>query len=265
MALYLVATPIGNTQDITLRALDVLSKVDLILAEDTRVTRQLLNRYTDRTFKAQVLRLDDHIRGERLDQIVDRIMSGVETAIVSCAGTPGISDPGESVVEAVAVRNHQQNLPPPLFSKEGNSSLLKREARRDFPQLIPIISVPGPSALAAILSVADFSAEPLAFYGFLPVKKGRQTVLRRLKESSGKHGLAAAVFYESPHRIVRTLKDLAEVFGSETHIVVGRELTKLYEEVWYGTLAEALEHFVKPKGEFTILVQLFSETRKRTS
>ncbi len=236
MALYLVATPIGNTQDITQRALDVLSSVDLILAEDTRVTRQFLKRYSERTFHAEVLRLDDHIRGKRLDSIVDRIVNGVDTAIVSCAGTPGVSDPGESVVEAIVARNHQ-------------SSIINHES-------VAIIPIPGPSALAALLSVADFVAEPVAFYGFLPAKKGRQTELRRLKESRGKHGLAAAVFYESPHRIGRTLKDLAEVFGADSRIVVGRELTKLHEEVWYVNLAEAITHFAKPRGEFALLMKL---------
>ncbi len=239
MALYLVATPIGNTQDITLRALDVLESVELILAEDTRKTKQLLARYADRTFKATVERLDDHVRGERLDRIVDRILAGTETAIVSCAGTPGVSDPGESVVEAVNNR--------------------KRQTVNSERQHVQIIPVPGPSALAAIMSVADFPVEPLAFHGFLPTKKGRQSELKRLKESSGKYGLASAVFYESPYRMVRTLTDLVETFGPGTHIVVGRELTKQFEEVWYGTLAEAVIHFAKPKGEFTCIVQLFEE------
>ena len=163
-------------------------------------------------------------------------MGGTETAIVSCAGTPGVSDPGESVVEAVANSNRQTAI-------GANKTI----------QIVPI---PGPSALTAILSVADFVVEPVAFYGFMPVKKGRQSVLRRLKESSGKHGLAAAIFYESPHRIGRTLNDLVDAFGAETHIVVGRELTKLHEEVWYGTLAEAMAHFKKPKGEFVLLLKL---------
>ncbi len=236
MALSVVATPIGNTQDITLRALDVLESAELILAEDTRKTKQLLARYADRTFRAEILRLDDHVRGERFDRIVDRIVAGAKTAIVSCAGTPGVSDPGESVVAAVVARNHQ-------------SSIINHES-------VAIVPIPGPSALATIVSVADFVIEPLGFYGFLPHKKGRQSELQRLKDASGKHGLASAVFYESPFRVQRLLRELTDLFGPETRLVVGRELTKLHEEVWHGTLIEAMSHFAKPKGEFTILVQV---------
>lgn len=236
MALYVVATPIGNTQDITLRALDVLSSVELILAEDSRKTRQLLDRYSDRTFTKRIERLDDHVRGARLARLVAEIMTGTDTAIVSCAGTPGISDPGESVIAAVVDR--------------------KRRSPSTDRSAVPIIPIPGPSALTAIISAADFVIEPLAFYGFLPTKKGRHSELKRLKESSGKYGLQSAVFYESPFRVRRLLTELADLFGPQTQIVVGRELTKKFEELWHGTLTDALEHFAKPKGEFTLLLKL---------
>lgn len=226
MALFIVATPIGNTQDITLRALSTLESVDLILAEDTRKTRQLLDRYTDRTFRAAVERLDDHVRGVRLARLVDRIASGTNAALVSCAGTPSLSDPGESIIAACVDRDVQ------------------------------VVPIPGPSALAAILSVANFSVEPVAFFGFLPTKKGRQSELQRLKDASGKYGLASAVFYESPFRVQRLLKELSDRFGPDGRIVVGRELTKLHEEVWYGSIGEALSYFVRPKGEFTLLVHI---------
>lgn len=226
MALTVVATPLGNTQDITLRALSTLESVDLILAEDTRKTRQLLDRYTDRTFRAPIERLDDHVRGDRLARLVDRIASGTSAALVSCAGTPGVSDPGQSIIAACVDRDVQ------------------------------VVPMPGPSALAAILSVADFPTEPVAFVGFLPTKKGRQSELQRLKEASGKHGLLSVVFYESPFRIQRLLRELSDRFGPDSRIVVGRELTKVHEEVWYGSIGQALGHFQKPKGEFTLLVRI---------
>jgi len=223
--LFIVATPLGNTSDISARALDTLASVDLILAEDTRVTRNLLTKYPGRQFKAEVFRLDEHIRGERLDQLADRIAAGQSAAMVSSAGTPQVSDPGESIVEACVARG------------------------------VTIVPVPGASALATILSVANFVAEPTAFVGFLPKKKGRQTMLESIKTASGKHGLQAMVLYESPYHVLRTFAELAERFGADTKVVVGRELTKHFEEVWYGTVTDAITHFAKPKGEFTLLVQ----------
>lgn len=228
--LYVVATPIGNIRDITLRALEILQDVDLILAEDTRKTRGLLDRYKSalgKDFKAKLMRLDDHIQGERLGQIIDRIKTGARAALVSNAGTPQISDPGNLLIQTCVEAG------------------------------IKVIPIPGPSALGAILSVANFAAEPVAFYGFLPKKKGRSTTLVNLRNSAVKYGLQAAVFYESPHRLGRTLKDLSDIFGIETKVVVGRELTKKFEEVWYGTLGEAISYFMRPKGEFVLLIKLF--------
>lgn len=224
--LYVVATPIGNRSDITLRALSILEQVQLVLAEDTRQTRKLFSLYPEHKFQAQVLRLDEHVVGIRLMNIVDQIAQGADAALVSDAGTPQVSDPGYLLIQECIKRG------------------------------IAIVPIPGPSALTALLSVADFPVQPTIFYGFLPKKKGRETSLRRLKEMQGKYGVASALIYESPERIVRTLDDLAAQFGADTHVVVGRELTKQYEELWYGSLGDASTHFTNPRGEFAILIQL---------
>jgi 16S rRNA (cytidine1402-2'-O)-methyltransferase len=158
--------------------------------------------------------------------IVDQIAKGADAALVSDAGTPQVSDPGHLLIQ----------------------ECLKRQ--------IIIVPIPGPSALTALLSVADFPVQPSVFYGFLPKKKGRETSLRRLAEMRGKYGIASVVIYESPERVIRTLGDLGAQFGADTHVIVGRELTKHYEELWYGSLAEATTHFATPRGEFAFLLQL---------
>lgn len=230
--LYVVATPIGNLQDLTTRALHTLENVELILAEDTRTTSNMISKFRNRDVKAQLIRLNEHTSHIQILNIVDQIIQGPSAALVSDAGTPQVSDPGGSMIEEC--------------NRKG----------------IKVVPIPGPSALTTILSVADFATQPVAFYGFLPKKKGRQTTLKLLTESVGKYGLVSAVFYESPQRILKTLADFTESFGPETHVVVGRELTKIYEELFYGTLTEALDHFVKPKGEFTILLQLPTKRNK---
>lgn len=224
--LYVVATPIGNLGDLTERALETLRDVDLILAEDTRMTKRMLDRLDGRDVHAQLLRMDERTSGLHLLNLVDQIDRGADAALVSDAGTPQVSDPGGVLIAACTTRG------------------------------IRIIPIPGPSALTTIVSVADVPVQPVAFYGFLPKKKGRLSTLRRLTEMSGKYGLSSVVLYESPERVIRTLRDLAAHLGDDTHLVVGRELTKLYEEIWYGTIAEALAHFTAPRGEFTMLVQL---------
>lgn len=224
--LYVVATPIGNRGDITLRALATLEHVELVLAEDTRQTRKLFSLYPDHRFDVQLLRFDEHADHAKVENLTDQLSQGMNAALLSDAGTPQVSDPGGRLVDACRRRG------------------------------IRVVPIPGASALTAILSVADFAAQPVAFYGFLPKKKGRETTLRRLREMGGKYGLAAAILYESPERVGRTFTDLASALGDKTHVVVGRELTKQFEEVWYGTLAEAQAHFTAPKGEFVLLVAL---------
>lgn len=224
--LYIVATPIGNRSDITLRALEVLARVPLVLAEDTRQARKLFALYPDQKFEALVLRLDEHVVGERLGKVVEQIAQGVDAALISDAGTPQVSDPGHLLIQ----------------------ECLKRG--------IAIVPIPGVSAATALMSVADFPIQPMVFYGFLPKKKGRETSLRRLGEMAGKYGVASVLIYESPERVIRTLDDLIAQFGADTHVVVGRELTKHFEELWYGSLADAKAHFVAPRGEFALLIQL---------
>lgn len=227
--LYIVATPIGNTQDITLRALTILSEVDLILAEDTRKTRSLLERYEEdlgRKFTAQVERFDEHIDPIRIANIVEQILDGKSAALVSDAGTPGVSDPGQNLVQALIAKG------------------------------VKISPIPGASALTSILSIANFATAPSVFFGFLPKKKGRQTTLLNLKNYAIKYGAKSAVFYESPQRITKTLSDLAEVFGTESQVVIGREITKQFEQVWYGSLEEAQKEFTKTKGEFVLIIKL---------
>ncbi|MCA9388137.1 16S rRNA (cytidine(1402)-2'-O)-methyltransferase [Candidatus Berkelbacteria bacterium] len=223
--LYVVATPIGNLGDISDRALSTLEQVSLILAEDTRTTKKLIGLYPNRRIEAQILRLDDSIQGIRLLNIVDQIAQGVEAALVSEAGTPQISDPGNSLINECIKRN------------------------------IKVVPIPGPSALASIISVANFAVQPVIFYGFLPKKKGRVTTFEKLSKIAGKYGASSAVVYESPERMERTLTDILEYLGDK-EMVIGRELTKKFEEIWYGKVSEALAHFKAPKGEFTLLIKL---------
>ncbi len=219
--LYIVATPIGNLKDITLRALEALKEVDLILAEDTRVTRKLLNHYN---IKKPLKRYDEHIAGRVHGEIKKRLERGENIALVSDAGTPGISDPGSRLVRFI-----QGELP---------------DAK--------IIPIPGPSALIVALSASGVSADKFVFLGYPPHKKGRQTFFKKLKTIE----VRPVVFYESPHRLEKTLISLSEIFGEECGIVVARELTKIHEEIFKGSVLEAQSHFQgeKKRGEFVIMI-----------
>jgi 16S rRNA (cytidine1402-2'-O)-methyltransferase len=216
--LYLVATPIGNLQDITFRALDVLRNVNVIACEDTRHTQKLLNhfRISNRTISYHA-----HNEHERADQLVDRIKTGESVALVSDAGTPGVNDPGVILVNR-AIENG-----------------------------IEVIGVPGAVAFITALVSSGLSTESIYFGGFLPSKKGERR--RRLDEVRGI--LATLVFYETPHRIAKSLADCAEILG-DRRACVARELTKLHEEISRGTLNELAEKFAdkKIKGEFVVIV-----------
>ena len=219
--LYIIATPIGNLKDITLRALEALKEVDLILAEDTRVTRKLLNHYS---IRKPLKRYDEHVGRGVYDKIQDRLRKGERIALVSDAGTPGISDPGSRLVKFI-----QEELP---------------DAK--------IIPVPGPSALIAALSASGVNADKFTFLGYPSHKKGRQTFFRKLKTIE----IRPVVFYESPHRIEKALISLSEIFGEEHEIVVARELTKIHEEIFKGSVLEAQSHFQREKkrGEFVVII-----------
>ena len=220
--LYIVATPIGNLEDMTLRALRILKEVDLIAAEDTRHTRVLLNAYD---IKTPLISLHEHNEKERSEMMASKLLSGMNIAYVSDAGTPCISDPGFRLVDLA----HEKK--------------------------IRIIPVPGPSALVAALSVCGISSEQFFFCGFLPSKAGAR---RRFLESIRQMKCSIA-FYESPARIAGALHDVHEILG-DRQIVITRELTKVYEEIKRGKVSEfADENFdIKSKGEFTVIVEGFS-------
>jgi 16S rRNA (cytidine1402-2'-O)-methyltransferase len=221
-ALYVVATPLGNLQDVTLRALSVLKAVDLIAAEDTRVTRQLLQHYGIGTRTVSLHRHNEPRAAERMLALLQR---GKSVALVSDAGTPAISDPGALLVE---------------------------RARDSGARVVP---VPGPSALTAALSVAGLRTREFVFLGFLPA----QPAARRRALEAMRRLPFALVLYEGPHRVRETLADLAEVFGAERGIVVARELTKLFETVHAGTLGEANAWLDgdpnRQRGEFVLMVE----------
>ncbi len=216
--LYVVSTPIGNLKDITLRALDVLKEVDMIAAEDTRRTRILLQHYG---IKGTLESYHDHNKEAKTPLLISRLEAGKDVAVVSDAGTPGVSDPAFYLVrEAV-----------------------KRSLR--------IVPVPGPSALLAALVVSGLPTDRFVFEGFLPARKGRTRRLEELREEK-----RTLVFYESPHRLLRTLADLKESLGDRI-VCIGRELTKKFEEIMTCPLSRAIELFSekKIKGEFVLVIQ----------
>lgn len=217
--LYLVPTPIGNLKDITLRAIEILKKVDLILAEDTRTSLKLLKHYEIDTPMQSFHMHNEH---RRVDGFTDRIQGGETMALISDAGTPAISDPG---------------------------FLLSRACIR---KGIPVDCLPGATALIPALVNSGLPCEKFVFEGFLPVKKGRQTQLVQLSEEA-----RTMVFYESPHKLIKTLTQFVEYFGGDRQLSVSREISKMHEETIRGTAQEVLEHFESnpPRGEIVIVVE----------
>lgn len=216
--LFLVPTPIGNLEDMTFRAVTVLKEVDLILAEDTRTSGKLLRHYE---IKTPLQSHHMHNEHKTLDGIIKKLQSGSTIALVSDAGTPAISDPGFLLTRACVENN------------------------------IEVECLPGATAFVPALVNSGLPNDRFVFEGFLPLKKGRQTKLLQLAEET-----RTMIFYESPHKLGKTLAQFAEYFGSDRPISVSRELTKLYEETIRGTVQEILVHFEKhtPKGEFVIVV-----------
>ena len=217
--LSIVATPIGNLEDITLRALQVLKKCDVIYAEDTRVIAKLLARYE---IKKPLQRLDAATEGKKADEVTKRLQAGEQVVLVTDAGTPGISDPGARLVAHA------------------------REAG------VRVEAIPGPSALTAALSIAGLPTTEFTFLGFLPHKKGRQTALKKIAVSN-----TATILYESPHRILKLLKELETL--DVNRVTIARELTKLHEEVISGIPSGLLAHFTahpdRIRGEFVVIVE----------
>ena len=217
--LYLVPTPIGNIRDITLRALDTLKQVDVILAEDTRTSGKLLKHYE---IDSKLQSYHMHNEHKVLGSLIQKMEEGVSFALVSDAGTPAISDPG---------------------------FLLVREALK---KGIAVESLPGATAFVPALVKSGFPCDKFVFEGFLPHKKGRQTRLQFLAEEK-----RSIVLYESPHRLLKTLHSFAEYFGKERQVSVSRELTKLFEETVTDSVEALIAHFEvhAPKGEFVIVVE----------
>lgn len=216
--LYIVATPIGNLEDMTLRAIRVLKEVDYIFAEDTRVTKKLLTHFEIDT---TVYRYDEFTKKHQIQNIINLLNEGKNIALVTDAGTPCISDPGYELVDVA----HQEGL--------------------------EITPIPGASALTAAASVAGISMRRFCFEGFLPKKKGRQTLLKELANEE-----RTIVIYESPFRIEKTLKDIEEFIGIR-EVVIIREITKIYEEIMRGTTSELRERLSKKpiKGEIVLLIK----------
>ena len=216
--LFIVPTPIGNLKDITVRAIDTLQTVDIIYAEDTRTSLKLLNHYEISTPMQSFHMHNEHAK---INNIISSFKQGKTAAIISDAGTPGISDPGFSLVRA-CIEND-----------------------------IEVECLPGATALIPALINSGFPCEKFSFEGFLPAKKGRT---KRLKEIVTQE--KTMIFYESPHRLIKTLKDFSDYFTEENQVSVSREISKKFEETIRGTLLQVIDHFEKnkPKGEFVIVL-----------
>jgi len=244
--LYIVATPIGNLEDITLRALRVLKDVDLILCEDTRVTKKLLDRYE---IQKPLLSYHHHSKLSRVEKIVEYLENGKNLALVSDAGTPGVSDPGNELIGNLLEIKSPSNSPFSKGGKSGSLPLVKGERERDFFEIIPI---PGASAPAALASVAGINMSKFSFLGFPPHKKGRETFFRGVAEAK-----YPVIYFESPHRFLKNL-ELLEKMKPNAKLVVGRELTKMFEEILRGEIGKIREKSEKrlekeKKGEFVII------------
>ena len=217
--LYIISTPIGNLKDISQRAIETLKEVDLILAEDTRITKRLLDRYE---IKKPTLSFHQHSNLKKSEYILEKIKEGKDLALVSDAGTPGINDPGGKLIEF----------------------LLKELSD------LKIIPIPGPSALTTALSISGFPADRFVFLGFPPIKKRRKTFFKELSQVK-----ETIVLYESPYRILKTLDQLKEVIQRD--IVLCRELTKKFETIYRGSIEEVIIQLEqdKIKGEFVIVIK----------
>ncbi len=216
--LYIVSTPIGNLEDITLRALRTLKEVDLIAAEDTRHSHILLQKYE---IKTPVTSFHSYSTDAKLESIIRELKDGKEVALISDAGTPGISDPAYSLI------------------------------RRAIEEGVKIVPIPGASALLTAIVSSGLPMDKFVYLGFLPLKKGRQTLLKSLQTEE-----RTLVIYESPHRLLKTLEHLKEYLG-DREIAVCRELTKVFEETLRMKISDAIKHFTqkKPKGEFVLIVK----------
>ena len=225
--LYLVATPIGNLDDITFRAVKILSSVDLIAAEDTRKTKILLDHYK---IGKPLLSYHSYNERQRSEQLIERLLQGQSIALVSDAGTPGISDPAFWIVRSALAHG------------------------------VPIVPIPGPTAFISALIVSGLPTDRFLFEGFLPQKKGRKTKLESLRSEA-----RTIILYESPHRILKTLGEI-EAYLGDRHVVVARELTKKFEEVVRGPVHSVLSELGKkpPRGEYVVIIAGLRDDRHPT-
>jgi len=215
-ALYVIATPIGNLEDISLRALRLLGQVKLIAAEDTRTTRYLLKAYNIQT---RLTSYYEHNKLEKIGYIINCLKEG-DVALVSEAGMPGLSDTGYELITAAIENNY------------------------------PVIPVPGASAVIAALVVSGLPADKFCYFGFLPRRKGdRRRLLQSISEEP-----RTMIFFEAPHRLIKSLNDILDIFG-DRRLAVCREMTKIHEEIFRGRLSQAIEHFTEPRGEFTLVIE----------
>ena len=215
--LFVVGTPIGNLADITYRAVDTLNSVDFIFAEDTRVSKKLLNHYN---IDKKIYSYHDHSKDSEVEKLTNLLESGNDVALISDAGTPTVSDPGYRLIRECV--------------KKG----------------VDIVPIPGPSAVTTALSVAGLPSDSFTFVGFLPQKKGRIKKIEQLSEINN-----TIILFESPHRLLKTLNQLFEILGNR-QVAIGRELTKLYEEIIRGNLKDVIQEFSKKsvKGEIVIMI-----------
>jgi len=226
--LYITATPIGNLEDISQRALRILAEADLILCEDTRTAKKLLDYYQIKTL---TISYHQHSRLQKIEFIIDSLKKGRNLALISDAGTPGISDPGNALIKEITEKLSDQ---------------------------VKIIPIPGPSALTAAASISGFPMDKFLFLGFPPTKRKRkkffEEIVRQLADSK-----YPVIFYESPHRIIKSLKELeleAKTYNLEPKILACRELTKKFETIYRGTIREVIKKIEKDiiKGEFTVII-----------
>lgn len=225
--LYLVATPIGNLEDITFRAIKTLKNVDIIAAEDTRHTLKLLNYYE---IYKPLISYHRHNEDIKTDELINKLSEGKNIALVTDAGTPGISDPGEEIVKE-AIKNN-----------------------------IDIVPIPGACALINALITSGLNTKEFSFYGFLPLnKKNRKNVLERIKRED-----KTVILYEAPHKLMKTLEDILESIG-DIKCVIAREITKIYEEYIRGNISEIMKKIDNPKGEYIIVLDLTNNIIKKES
>lgn len=249
-----MATPIGNLEDITLRALRVLKEVDLIACEDTRVTGQMLKHFE---IKKPLISYFQHSKLSKIEYIIDELKNGKNIALVTDAGTPGISDPGQELIAKIRntnieIRNNKETINSKIQENIKFNNLENSDLSRVSCFDIRILPVPGPSALAGAASVSGLIEKEFFFAGFLPKKKGRQTKFKSLKSLD-----CPIIIYESAMRLARTLEDIKTYFGDGTEVFIAREMTKMFEEYWGGNIdnviADLKSHRIK--GEVVLVVK----------